>query len=67
MQLGFYFIFTQLKATLRAGWKGVEVGGERSEDREAISQHRHLGKLGVLCWHTEKYNRGLVRCHILLA
>lgn len=35
--IGFYFMFTQLKATLRAGWKGAEVGGERAEDREAIS------------------------------
>lgn len=37
MHLGPYFIFTQMKATLRAGRKEVEVGGESSEDREAIS------------------------------
>lgn len=30
-------MFTQLKATLRVGWKGAEVGGDRAEDREAIS------------------------------
>lgn len=29
-------MFTQLKATLRAGWKGAEVGGERAEDRSNI-------------------------------
>ena len=57
MHLGLYFIFTQMKATLRAGWKEVEVGGESSEDREAISLQRCLGKLGVLCWHIEKFIR----------
>lgn len=48
MHLGLYFILAQLKATLRAGWKGVEVGGERSDDREAIFLDGCLGKLGVL-------------------
>jgi len=52
-----YFIFPQLKATLRAGWKGVEVGGVRSEDIEAIALHRCLGKPGVLCWFMEKFIR----------
>lgn len=53
MHLGLYFIFAQPKATLRAGWKGVEVGGERSDDREAIFLHRCLGKLAVLSWLKE--------------
>lgn len=53
MHLGLYFIFAQLKATLRAGWKGVEVGGEKSDDREAIFLQRCLEKLGVLSWLKE--------------
>lgn len=57
MHLGPYFLFTQMKATLRAGRKEVEVGGESSEDREAISLQRCLGKLGVLRWHIEKFVR----------
>lgn len=48
MYLRWYFIFTQLKATLRAGWKGVGVGGQRAEDGEAevILLRRCLEKLG---------------------
>lgn len=46
MYLRYYFIFTQLKATLRAGWKGARVGGERAEDGEAILLGRCLEKLG---------------------
>lgn len=48
MYLRWYFIFAQLKATLRAGWTGVGVGGQRAEDREAevILLPRCLVKLG---------------------
>ena len=47
----------QLKATLRAAWKEGEMGGDNSEDREAIFLQRCLGKLGVLCWLMEKFSR----------
>jgi len=57
MYLGLYFIFTQLKATLRAAWKEGEMGGDNSEDREAIFLQRCLGKLDVLCWLMEKFSR----------
>ena len=57
MCLGLYFIFTQLKATLRAAWKEGEMGGDNSEDREAIVLQRCLGKLDVLCWLMEKFSR----------
>lgn len=48
MYLRWYFIFTQLKAALRAGWKGAGVGGQRAEDGEAevILLGRCLEKLG---------------------
>lgn len=56
MYLRLYFIFTQLKATLRAGWKkGAELGGERSEKGEAIFLGRCLKNLGVLPWLMTKY------------
>lgn len=42
MYLRCFFIFTQLKATLRAGWKGAGVGGQRAEDGEA--EVIHLGR-----------------------
>lgn len=45
MHLGLYFIFTQLKATLRTRWKEVEVGGERSKDRDTIFLQRCLENL----------------------
>lgn len=47
MYLRCYFIFTQLKATLRARWKGAGVGGERVDDGEVILLGKCLETAGL--------------------